>query len=398
MVYSQANLLFLYSFYITKFMINFPSISTNMEMVSHLAKIANQPDAINLANDFSDFPCQSELLNALVWHLTEGRNKYAPPEGVIGLREVISEYYRFHFNYSFNPETEITITAGAIQAIYTAISAIINEGDEVIVFEPAFETYVPAIEARGARPIYFPLKHPDFSIDWDAFPKLINGKTKAIIINSPHNPTGKVLSPNDLAQLQRIVNGTKIFIVSDESFVELVYDGEKRSSICSIPKLAERSIVIGSLGKSLCVPGWKVGYCMAPESIMARFRLMHRYQVFSVNLPVQLALSDYLHGKTTWFPYGKEFQSRRDLLNSLLSDSKFTIYPAQGGYFQVLSYENVSKENDVDFSLRLAQDYSILALPMSFYYHDTFDSKQLRVCFGKSEEDLTKAVNILKSV
>jgi len=379
-------------------MINNPSVATNMEMVSHLAKIANQPDAINLANDFSDFPCQPELLNSLVWHLTEGRNKYAPSEGVFELREAISEYYKFHFNYSFNPETEISVTAGAIQAIYTAISSIIKEGDEVIVFEPAFDTYVPAIEARGARPIYFPLQHPDFSVDWNAFPKLINSKTKAIIINSPHNPTGKVLSSEDLAHLQRIVNGTKILIVSDESFIELVYDGTSRSSICSIPKLAERSVIVGSLGKSLCVPGWKVGYCMAPEPVMARFRVAHRYQVFSVNLPIQLSLSDYLHGKTTWFPYRKEFQERRDLFNGLMTDSKFTVYPAQGGYFQVLGYENISDKSDVDFSLKLAQENKILALPMSFFYHDTFDSKQLRICFGKSEEDLRKAAEILKSI
>lgn len=379
-------------------MINNPSIYASREMASHLAKIAEENGAVNLSNDFSDFPCKPELLNALVWHLTEGRNKYAPGEGVLELRQVISNYYKNRYGYSYNPESEVTITSGAIQAIYTAISALVKEGDEVIVFEPAFETYVPAIEARGARPIYYPLQQPDFSVDWSSFTKLINGKTKLIIINSPHNPSGIILSRDDLEQLQKLVNGTKIFILSDEAFGELVYEGYPHTSVCQFPKLAERSIIVGSLGKALCVPGWKIGFCLAPSAIMERFRAVHRYQMYSVNLPIQLALADYLKDKDVWFQYLPDFQSRRDLFNSLIAQTSFTTFPAQGGYFQVLGFENVSRESDIDFSLRLAKNHGVLALPMSFFYHDAVDNRQLRICFGKSEEDIRLAVSRLEKV
>lgn len=367
-------------------------------MASHLSKIAAENGAVNLSNDFSDFPCQPELLNSLVWHLTEGRNKYAPGEGVFELRAIISNYFRQRTGFYYNPETEVTITSGAIQAIYTAISSIIREGDEVIVFEPAFETYVPAIEARGARTIYYRLQQPDFQIDWTAFPKLINSKTKLIIINSPHNPTGTILTSNDLEQLQKIVNGTKIHILSDESFGELVYSDALHTCVSNYPKLAERSIVVGSLGKALCVPGWKIGFCLAPASLMTRFRVVHRYQVYSVNLPIQLALADHLRDKDSWFPYLKEFQERRVLFNNLISNTKFTTFTAKGGYFQVLGYENLSQESDVEFSLRLAKEHGVLALPMSFFYHDAVDNQQLRICFGKSEDDLKLAASRLSNV
>jgi methionine transaminase len=362
--------------------------SQNYGLNATLAKIASETGAINLSNDFSDFPCQPELLNSLVWHLSEGRNKYAPGAGVLDLRKVISLRYSKEFDYHYNPETEITITAGAIQAIYTAISALIGEGDEVIVFEPAFETYVPAIEARGARPIFFQLDPNDFSIDWNAFTKLVSSKTKLIIINSPHNPTGKIMDDESLENLQRILNGTKINILSDEAFGDLVFDGKQMFSIARYPKLAERSVIVGSLGKTLCVPGWKIGYCLAPESLMNQFRSVHRYQVYSVNLPIQLALADYLKEKALWSPFRLEFMKRRDLFASLMESTKFTLFPVEGGYFQVVGYANISQERDIDFSLRLANEIGVTALPLSMFYHDAVDNQRLRVCFGKSADDL----------
>jgi methionine aminotransferase len=369
--------------------------SQNFSLVSTLAQVAEETGAVNLSNDHSDFPCQPELLNSLVKHLSEGRNKYAPGEGVLELRKVICSRFLKDFDYSFNPETEVTITAGAIQAIYTAITSLIGEGDEVIVFEPAFETYVPAIEARGARPIFFQLNPTDFSIDWNALTKLISTKTRLIIINFPHNPTGSVISNESLEQLQRILNGTKINILSDEAFADLVYDGQPKFSIARFPKLAEKSIIIGSLGKSLCVPGWKIGYCLAPAAIMARFREVHRYHVFSVNLPIQLALADYLKNKDSWSPFSDEFQSRRDLFSDLMGETRFSLYPVQGGYFQVIGFENISQERDVDFCHKLANEYGVTAYPLSLFYHDNVDNQRLRVCFGKSEEDLRLAASRL---
>ena len=370
-------------------------MSPYYDLVSKYAKIASETGAINLSNDHSDFPCEPELLNSLVKHLSAGRNKYAPGEGVPELREIIANRYNTEFATSYSAQSEVTITAGAIQAIYTAISSIIKEGDEVIVFEPAFETYVPSIEARGARPIFFHLNPNDFSIDWSALTKLVSSKTKLIILNSPHNPTGMVMSDENLEQLQRILNGTKINILSDEAFGDLVFDGHSMFSIARFPKLAERSIIIGSLGKTMSVPGWKIGYCLAPEPIMSRFREVHRYQIYSVNLPIQLALADFLNGKSNWAPFREEFQQRRDLFASLMKSSKFNLLPVQGGYFQVMGYENISKEKDVDFCNWLAETIGVTAFPLSLFYHDSVDNQRMRICFGKSEDELRLAASRL---
>jgi methionine aminotransferase len=370
-------------------------MSPYYDLVSKYAKIASETGAINLSNDHSDFPCEPELLNSLVKHLSAGRNKYAPGEGVPELREIIANRYNTEFATSYSAQSEVTITAGAIQAIYTAISSIIKEGDEVIVFEPAFETYVPSIEARGARPIFFHLNPNDFSIDWSALTKLVSSKTKLIILNSPHNPTGMVMSDENLEQLQRILNGTKINILSDEAFGDLVFDGHSMFSIARFPKLAERSIIIGSLGKTMSVPGWKIGYCLAPEPIMSRFREVHRYQIYSVNLPIQLALADFLNGKSNWAPFREEFQQRRDLFASLMKGSKFNLLPVQGGYFQVMGYENISKEKDVDFCNWLAETIGVTAFPLSLFYHDSVDNQRMRICFGKSEDELRLAASRL---
>ncbi len=364
-------------------------------LVSKFANIAAETGAVNMSNDYSDFPCEPELLNSLVKHLSEGRNKYSPGEGVPELRNIIAQRYNTEFGTAYSPETEVTITAGAIQAIYTAISSIIREGDEVIVFEPAFETYVPSIEARGARPIFFQLNPTDFSIDWAALTKLITSQTKLIILNCPHNPTGLVMSDESLEQLQRILNGTKINILSDEAFGDLVFDGRPMYSIARYPKLAERSIIVGSLGKNLSVPGWKIGYCLAPEQIMARFRAVHRYQIYSVNLPIQLALADFLKGKTRWSPFREDMQRRRDLFTSLMKDSRFSLFPVEGGYFQVMGYEAISDERDIDFCQRLAETVGVTAFPLSLFYHDGFDNQQVRICFGKSDEELELAASRL---
>ncbi len=369
--------------------------SVTFNFANQLSQIACDNGGINLSNDFSDFPCQPELLNSLIRHLSEGRNKYAPSEGVFELRKVISDYYQNKHGRFYNPETEVTITAGAIQGFYTAISSLVNEGDEVIVFEPVFETYIPAIEARGARPIYFQLNPADFSIDWNSLPKLINNKTKLIIINTPHNPTGTLFSKENLEKLQKMINGTGIQILSDEAFGELIYNQTANTSIASFPKLAEKAILIGSLGKTLCVPGWKIGFCLAPESIMSKFRDAHRYHIYSVNLPIQLALSDYLQGREYWFPFLDEFRDRLNLFRNLMKGSRFSLHPVDGGYFQVMGYENLSKESDIEFSLRLAREVGVTTLPLSLFYHDSVDNQKIRVCFGKSEDDLRKAADRL---
>ena len=373
-------------------------VNPNFDLVSKFAQTANETGAVNLSNDHSDFPCEPELLNSLIRHLSEGRNKYAPSEGIIELRRIIASRYNNEFGTNYNPETEVTITAGAIQGIYTAISSIIKEGDEVIVFEPAFETYVPSIEARGARPIFFQLNPIDFSIDWNALTKLVSSKTKMIILNSPHNPSGYVMSDESLVQLQRMLNGTKISILSDEAFADLIFDGQPMYTIARYPKLAERSIIVGSLGKTLSVPGWKIGYCIAPENLTSHLREVHRYQVYSVNLPIQLAFADFLKDKSVWTPYRRELQGRRDLFASLMKNSRFTLFPVQGGYFQIIGYDKISQERDVDFCQWLANNVGVTAFPLSLFYHDRVDIQRFRICFGKSEKDLTLAASRLTSL
>lgn len=367
-------------------------------LVSHFASIADKTGAINLSNSYSDFPCDPELLNSLVKHISEGRNKYAPSEGVFELRKIIAQRYNSEFDTSYDPELEVTITAGATQAINTAITSMITEGDEVIIFEPAFETYLPSIEACGAKAIFFQLNPTDYSIDWSALTRLITSQTKLIIINSPHYPTGLIFGNESLEQLQRLLNGTKISILSDEAFADMIYDGKSMFSIARFPKLAEKSIIVGSLGKALSIPGWKIGYCLAPAKLSAAFRVVHKYHIYSVNLPIQLALADFLKNKPYWSPLRDLLQHRRDLFASLMKDSKFTLFPVEGGYFQIIGYENISQESDIEFCHWLAKNSGVTAFPLSHFYHDKFDNQRLRISFGKSEEDLKLAAERLSKL
>lgn len=379
-------------------MLNSPDIHSQGNFTTILAKYARENNAINLSNNHSDFPCPPALLDSLVKHISDGKNKYAAEEGVFELRERIANKYNKTFGAQFSPHSDITITAGATQAIYTAISSLIKEDDEVIVFEPAFKTYVPSIEARGARPIFFHLNAPDFEVDWNAFTKLITQKTKLVILNSPHSPTGKIISEESLEHLQRILHGTQIRLLSDETFSDMVYDGEQPFSVARYPMLAQRSVIIGSLGKALCVPGWKIGYCIAPKDTTDSIRKAHSYLVGSVNLPIQLAIVDYLSKTGLWLPYQEEFQSRRDLFSNLLAQTKLKYEPVQSGYFQVCDFSNISSASDVDFCIYLAQEHGVTVFPVSKLYHDGYDQSLIRICFGKDEEELTRAVQIFSQL
>lgn len=366
-----------------------------VERMAHLARVHN---AINLSYGYSDFPCPPELRDMLLRFIQEGYNKYAPCEGAMELRVELSGYYQKRHFKAYNPETEITITAGATQAISTAIASVVNEGDEVIVFEPTIETYIPTIEARGARPKYLNLKTQEFSIDWNEVQKAITTQTKLIILSSPNNPTGSVLTMDDLEKLQKMINGTKIKILSDEALGEMLPGDSGACSVAIFPRLAESSFVVGSLGKSACVPGWKMGYCLAPAEMMRRFREVHSYQVQSVNYPMQMAFAEYIKGKESLFPYPQEFERNQRVLSEILGKSRFSWHPAKGSYFQVLGYEAISSERDIDFAERLLIEHKVAALPMSVFYHDGTDNHQLRVCLGKPTDELVEAANRLARI
>jgi len=365
---------------------------------SVMTEMANEYNALNLSQGFPDFNPSSDLINLVTKYMNEGQNQYAPSQGVLRLREKISKKTEDLYGQIYNPETEITITAGATEAIFTTITAFVQEGDEVIIFEPAYDSYAPVIKTNGGSPVYISTKLPEYKIDWEELNKMVNARTRMIIINSPHNPAGSLLSAEGVEKLKKLVSGTKIIIVSDEVYEHIIFDDNKHESIAKHDVLKDRSIIISSFGKTYHTTGWKIGYCLAPEKIMNEIRKIHQFNVFSVNTPIQYAFADYLDNKEAYLHLGSFYQERRDLFLNLLKGSKFQFTPAKGTYFQLLDYSEISDEKDIDFANRLITEYGIAAVPVSSFYHDKFDAKVLRFCFAKSSEVLEKASKILKSV
>ena len=282
--------------------------------------------------------------------------------------------------------------------MYTTISSFVNEGDEVVLFEPAFNSYVPAIESNGGRPVFVQRKHPDYRIDWEAVQKVINTRTKLIIVNTPHNPTGAIFKEEDIAQLRKITNGTKINVISDEIFENLVFDGEKHMSVLSNEQLAERSIVISSFGITFNVPGWKLGYCVGSEKVMAKIRKNHHFQINTVNTPLQYALADYIGNGVDYNAIKKEFEKKRDFINSRLVDSRFEIVPTKGTFYQLLDYSKISEEKDTEFAKRIMEEFGVALFPLSVFYHDSIDNKILGFSFARDKESLAKAAQQLSKV
>ena len=363
-----------------------------------MTEMANKYKALNLSQGFPDFNPSSGLINLVAKHMRKGLNQYAPSQGVLKLREKISIKTEELYGQNYNPETEITITSGATEAIFTSITAFVQEGDEVIIFEPAYDSYAPVIKANGGNPIFISTKLPEYKIDWEELNKMVNARTRMIIINSPHNPAGSLLSAEGVEKLKKLVSGTKILIVSDEVYEHIVFDGNEHESLAKHPILKERTIIISSFGKTYHTTGWKIGYCLAPEKITNEIRKIHQFNVFSVNTPIQYAFADFLDNKEAYLHLGKFYQKRRDLFLNMLKDSKFKFTPAKGTYFQLLDYSEISNEKDVDFANRLITEYGIASVPVSSFYHDKFDAKVLRFCFAKSSETLEKAAKILLSV
>ncbi len=363
-----------------------------------ISKMANDYDAIDLSQNYTDFNCNDELVSLVNKYMRKGYNQYAPIEGLFSLRDVIAEKTENLYSQKYNPEREITITAGATQAIYTAITIAVEEGDEVIVFEPAYETYIPVIKLNGGTPIYVQLKAPDFKIDWNEVNQRISSKTKMIIINSPNYHTGTTLSAFDIEKLQKIVLGTNILILSDEVFEHIIFDGLEHQSIARFPELVERSFIISSFGKTYNNPGWKIGYCLAPKELMKEFRKIHQFMMLSVNTPMQYALADYVKNKDEYLNLGTFYQKKRDYFNSLLKDSNFKIIPSKGTYFQLLDYGKISNEKEVYFAKKLIQQTGVASLPVSVFYHQSIENNTLRFCFAKSDETLEKVAEKLKQL
>lgn len=368
---------------------------TGTSIFAVMSKLAAEHNAINLSQGFPDFPISEKLISLVNKHMKMGHNQYAPMPGIPELRDIISQKVERIYDVRYNPETEITVTAGATQAIFTAISAFVRDEDEVVIFEPAYDSYVPSVRLSGGIVKYAELKFPDYRIDWDQLPRMISPRTKMIILNSPHNPTGSVIGAEDLEKLEAMIKNTDIIILSDEVYEHLIYDKLVHQSVCRFPNLASRTFVVGSFGKTFHTTGWKLGYALAPENLMKEFRKTHQFVVFACNTPVQHAVAEFLKYKSNYEGLPRFYQHKRDYFLELIKDSRFKPIPSKGTYFQLLDYSAISDEKEVDFATWLITEKKIASIPVSVFYHKKKDHKVLRFCFAKKDETLEKAAEIL---
>ncbi|RUA30269.1 MAG: methionine aminotransferase [Bacteroidetes bacterium] len=370
-----------------------PGVKTTI--FTQMSSLANEVGAINLSQGFPNFDVAPELIELVHKAMIDGHNQYAPMQGVMELREVLSDSFYKKYNTRYNADTEITITSGATQAIYSAISTVINEGDEAIIIEPAFDIYAPSVIINGGVPRFYQLKDPDYHIEWSELRRLITANTKLIIINTPHNPTSTILNAEDLKNLEQLTNDTDIIVLSDEVYEHIIFDGKTHESVARYPNLAERSFVVGSFGKTFHVTGWKTGFCMAPAKLMAEFRKIHQNVVFAGNRPMQTAIAEYMQNEENYINLSKLYQEKRDYFLELMKDSRFEPLPSFGTYFQLFSYDKISDESENDYVLHLTKEHRVAAIPLSYFYRNGHDRKVLRFCFAKTNETLEQAAELL---
>lgn len=366
-----------------------------ISIFARMTALANQHGAINLAQGFPDFLSSEKLIDLVHQYMRKGMNQYAPMPGVLSLRERIAEKVQRIYQSQYHPDTEITITAGATQAIYTSIAATIREGDEVIIFEPAYDSYAPAIRIHGGVPVPIALEAPEYRIDWNAVKKMVTQRTRMIMINTPHNPTGTVLHAADIKQLIRIVSGKDIIVLSDEVYEHIIFDGQRHESVLYYPELRDRSMVIFSFGKTYHNTGWKIGYVLAPEYLTREFRSVHQFEVFSVNTPIQHALADFMLDAEEYRQVSAMYEKKRDLFAGMLRQSRFTLKPSAGTYFQLLDYSAITDSSDMDFAEQLTIEHKIAAIPLSPFYRNGSQAPVLRFCFAKQDSTLERAAEIL---
>lgn len=370
-----------------------PNVGTTIFTV--MSSLAVEHKAINLGQGFPDFMMSEELTCLVNSYMQKGCNQYVHMAGLPLLRERLAEKCNKLYNASINGETQITITPGGTYAIYTAITAVLQKGDEVIVFEPAYDSYIPNIEVNGAKAITISLEFPIYSIPWDKVREKVSDKTRMIIINSPHNPTGAVLSKNDIEELRKIVADTNIIIISDEVYEHLIFDNLQHESILRYPDLMERSFVCFSFGKTYHCTGWKIGFCIGNEALMKEFRKVHQFNCFSVDSSKQFALAEYLTEEDEYLNLGKQMQAKRDYLRKLMAATPFKLIPSHGSYFECYSYKGLSDLNEKDFAIYLTKEFGVTTIPVSAFYQNEEDNKVVRFCFAKKEETLAMAVERL---
>jgi len=370
-----------------------PNVGTTIFTV--MSKLAADLGAINLSQGFPDFDCDPALVDAVAKHMREGRNQYAPMQGVPALRQAIAAKFKELHGASYDPDTEVTVTSGGTEAIFDAIAAVIRPGDEVIVFEPCYDSYVPAVEVNGGTAVVVSLRYPDYAVPWDEVRAAITPRTKMIALNSPHNPTATILSAADMQQLASIVDGTGLTIMSDEVYEHIIFDGARHESMARYDALRARSFIVGSFGKTYHVTGWKLGYVVAPAALTSEFRKVHQFVTFSSMTPTQHAIADFLAARRGYPELSAFYQRKRDLFLELIAGSRWKPLPSRGTYFQLLDYSAITDEKDMDFALRLTREHGVASIPTSAFLYRQPPPLALRFCFAKKDDTLRAAAERL---
>ncbi len=373
-----------------------PEVGTTIFTV--MSSLAAELGAVNLGQGFPDYPMSDELIALVDQAMRGGFNQYVHMNGLYSLREVLAEKFRYLYNSTVDPESQITVTPGGTYAIYTALTAVLQPGDEVIVFEPAYDSYIPNIVINGAIPIRIDLKFPEYRIDWEQVRSRIGPRTRMIMLNSPHNPTGAVLSAEDMEILSSIVRDTQILILSDEVYEHLIFDGIPHQSILRYPDLLERGFACFSFGKVYHCTGWKLGYAVSSPELMKEFRKVHQFNCFSCHSPSQVALSTFLADRSSYLSLGPFMQEKRDYFEGLMRQTRFTPLPSHGSYFQLYRYDRISEESDKELAIRITKEYGVAMIPVSAFYQSGKDDKVVRFCFAKKKETLEKAVGRLVKI
>ncbi len=373
-----------------------PEVGTSIFTV--MSKMALDHGAINLSQGFPDFPVSDELIELIYKNMKEGHNQYAPMPGAPALKQSIAKVVFETYNRQTDPDSDIIITAGGTEALYSAIAALIREGDEVIILDPAYDSYDPAVRLNGGVPVHVNLVAPSFQVPWDELESKITPRTKAIMINTPHNPTGSVMSEADMRSLEKIAIDHDLIVISDEVYERLIYEGKQHQSVLKFPELSKRSIACFSFGKTFHATGWKVGYTVAPANLTTEIRKTHQFITFAVNTPVQLAIATYLQNRENYIHLGKFYQAKRDFFLQQIQGSSFETLPCYGSYFQLLSYRNISKKTEIEMAEWMTKVHKVASIPVSVFYKDGTNQHLLRFCFAKREETLEKAGKILRKL
>jgi methionine aminotransferase len=371
---------------------------TGVTIFTTMSRLALEHGAINLSQGFPDFNCAPELVEAVARYMRDGHNQYAPMAGVPELREALAFKIERLYGRRYDPMTEITVTGGATEALFATLTALVHPGDEVVLLQPAYDSYAPAVRLSGGTPVFVTLRAPDYRVDWDEVRRAITARTRAIVINSPHNPTGTTLGSDDMAGLTRALEGSDAIVVSDEAYEHIVFDGARHESLARHPALADRGVVIGSFGKTFHATGWKVGWAAAPRALSAEVQSIHQWVTFAVNGAVQLAYAEFIRQDPECRTVAAFYQRKRDLFRSLLAGSRFTLLPCKGTFFQMVDYSSITSERDADFAMRLLKEHGVASIPPSSFLQGVDSGPMLRFCFAKLDETLERAAARLRQV